>query len=241
MNLIKGFIVFTILILTFVLIVAFKRNDNFIHKDLIIDVDSSFLDKSSVRDFLLKENLLDSSKINYNNLESKFLSNSHVKDVTIYKDLLDNLNIGIEQYQPIARIVSGMLEGNYINKEGHIFPTSQKFSKRVILLHINDKSIDEKTILSSDFGNNLVEMIKYINDSEFFSKIISELEINQNKNIIIHPQFSKQKIIFGYPDNLEEKFEKINIFYKKIIPAKGWNTYRTVNVKFKNQIVCDKS
>ena len=67
------------------------------------------------------------------------------------------------------------------------------------------------------FGNNLVEMIKYINDSEFFSKIISELEINQNKNIIIHPQFSKQKIIFGYPDNLEEKFEKINIFYKKII------------------------
>ena len=55
------------------------------------------------------------------------------------------------------------------------------------------------------------------------------------------PQFSKQKIIFGYPDNLDEKFEKINIFYKKIVPAKGWNTYRTVNVKFKNQIICDKS
>ena len=164
-----------------------------------------------------------------------------MKDVTIYKDLLGNLNIGIEQYQPIARIVSGKLEGNYINKEGHIFPTSQKFSKRVILLRLNDKSIDEKTILSSDFGKNLVDMIKYINDSEFFSKIISEFEINQNKNIIIHPQFSKQKIIFGYPDNLEEKFEKVNIFYKKIIPAKGWNTYKTVNVKFKNQIVCDKS
>ena len=104
MNLIKGSIVFTILILTFLLIIAFKRNDNFIHKDLIIDVDSSFLDKSSVRDFLLKENLLDSSKINYNNLESKFLSNSHVKDVTIYKDLLDNLNIGIEQYQLLQEL-----------------------------------------------------------------------------------------------------------------------------------------
>ena len=65
------------------------------------------------------------------------------------------------------------LHGLIVCKEGHIFPTSQKFSKRVILLHINDNSIDEKTILSSDFGNNLVEMIKYINDSEFFSKIIS--------------------------------------------------------------------
>ena len=142
----KHFVVFTILILNFLLIIVFKKNDNIIHKDLIIEVDSSFLDKSSVRDFLSKETLLDSSKINYNNLETKFLSNSHVKDVTIYKDLLGNLNIGIEQYQPIARIVSGKLEGNYINKEGHIFPTSQKFSKRVILLRLNDKSIDPMII-----------------------------------------------------------------------------------------------
>ena len=104
----------------------------------------------------------------------------------------------------------------------------------------NDFSKDKK-MSSSKFGKDLLNMINYINDDEFFSKIISELEINSSKNIVIHPQFSKQKIIFGYPDDLDEKFEKINLFYKKIIPAKGWNTYRTVNVKFKNQIICDKS
>ena len=96
-------------------------------------------------------------------------------------------------------------------------------------------------MISSEFGKDLLEMINYINNDKFFSKIISEIEINSNKNIIIHPQFSKQKIIFGYPDNFEDKFEKIILFYKKIVPAKGWNTYRTVNVKFKNQIICDKS
>ena len=95
-------------------------------------------------------------------------------------------------------------------------------------------------MISSEFGKDLLEMINYINNDKFFSKIISEIEINSNKNIVIHPQFSKQKIIFGYPDDLEEKFEKINLFYNKIVPAKGWNTYKTVNVKFKNQIICDK-
>ncbi|GIS31352.1 MAG: hypothetical protein Ct9H90mP3_1480 [Flammeovirgaceae bacterium] len=55
-------------------------------------------------------------------------------------------------------------------------------------------------------------MINYINNDKFFSKIISEIEINSNKNIVIPPQFSKQKIIFGYPDVLEENFEKINLF-----------------------------
>ena len=30
------------------------------------------------------------------------------------------------------------------------------------------------------------------------------------------------------------------LFYKNIAPTKGWNTYKTINVKFKNQIICDK-
>ena len=38
----------------------------------------------------------------------------------------------------------------------------------------------------------------------------------------------------------KEKFNKISLFYNKIIPSKGWNTYKTVNVKFKDQIIGDK-
>ena len=85
-----------------------------------------------------------------------------------------------------------------------------------------------------------MEMINYISNDDFLVKIISEIDVDKNKNIIIHPQLSKQKIIFGYPVDLDEKFNKIMIFYNKIAPLKGWNTYKTVNVKFKNQIVCDK-
>ncbi len=84
-------------------------------------------------------------------------------------------------------------------------------------------------------------MINFIKSDDFLSKIISEIEIKTNKNIVIHPQFSKQKFIFGYPDELDDKFEKILLFYKNIGPTKGWNTYKTVNVKFRNQIICDKN
>ena len=30
----------------------------------------------------------------------------------------------------------------------------------------------------------------------------------------------------------------IKIFYKKILPYKGWNSYESVSVKFKGQIIC---
>ena len=80
-----------------------------------------------------------------------------------------------------------------------------------------------------------------IKNADFLKRIISEIDIKEDKNIIIYPQVSKQKIIFGYPDKIDDKFDKLIFFYKKILPAKGWNTYRSVNLKFENQIVCNKN
>ena len=54
---------------------------------------------------------------------------------------------------------------------------------------------------------------------KFLSKIVSEIEVDNYKNIIIRPQISKQKIIFGYPDDLVNKFKKIANFKKKIHDA----------------------
>ena len=52
---------------------------------------------------------------------------------------------------------------------------------------------------------------------------------------------TKQKIYFGNTDNMDNKFKKLELFYKNILPTKGWNYYESVNLKFKNQIVCNKS
>jgi cell division protein FtsQ len=31
------------------------------------------------------------------------------------------------------------------------------------------------------------------------------------------------------------------VFYKKAIPKVGWDTYKTINLKYANQIVCEKN
>ena len=105
------------------------------------------------------------------------------------------------------------------------------------------KNAGAKILLSKEEvikNSNILIQLDLINENDFFRKIISEIDIDRNKNIVIHPVISKQKIIFGYPDMLEEKFQKISLFYNDIVSAKGWNTYKSVNVKFKNQIICDK-
>ena len=223
-------------------LVAFATYDHKVSNNLILMTDSSFINKKSLEKIIFLEmDTLSDEKVNFFEIEKKLHLHPHVKEVKVYKDLTGNLNVSLSQFKPVARIVSGKFSDHYVDKDGIIFPTSKNFSKRVILIHLPDIfNFESNSLTESVFGKDLMNMINLINENDFFRKIISEIDVDRNKNIVIHPVISKQKIIFGYPDMLEEKFQKISLFYNDIVSAKGWNTYKSVNVKFKNQIICDK-
>ena len=236
----KILIVMTNIIFFSLLIIFFGSSDKAFKKYKIIS-DSTFVPKDKIVSILDNYFTKESLNINFNDLEKKIKSNPHIKKVTLYKDLTGNLNVIINQFQPIARIVHENKSIKYFDIDGEIFPTSLGYSHRVLLIFLTSKiNFLNNNLNNTEFGVDLLNMVKYIESDKFLSKIVSEIEVDNFKNIIIRPQISKQKIIFGYPDDLVNKFRKIKIFYEDIAPAKGWNTYSSVNVKYRNQIICDK-
>ena len=240
-KILKNFIyILTTLFIVVIVIFSFKNNLNPI-KEIVVNSENKFLDRYQIESLITEKMNKDSIIKNANIIEKNILANPFVKEIKLYQDLSNKLIVDLVQYQPIARLVSENKKDFYIDLHGNIFPTSTKFSERVLLIHTADNiNFDLKNINSTDYGKKIFTMINYIINDIFLSKIISEIDINNNKNIIIYPQVSKQKIIFGYPEQIDVKFDKLMLFYKKILPAKGWNTYKTVNLKFKNQIICDK-
>ena len=222
------------------LIILFGSSDKAFKKYKIIS-DSTFVPKDKIVSILDNYFTKESLNINFNDLEKKIKSNPHIKKVTLYKDLTGNLNVIVNQFQPIARIIHENKSKKYFDIDGEIFPTSLGYSHRVLLIFLTSKiNFLNNNLNNTEFGVDLLNMVKYIESDKFLSKLVSEIEVDNFKNIIIRPQISKQKIIFGYPDDLVNKFRKIKIFYEDIAPAKGWNTYSSVNVKYRNQIICDK-
>jgi len=57
--------------------------------------------------------------------------------------------------------------------------------------------------------------------------------------ITIFPQVGDERIEFGKPDDVQEKFRKLMIFYKEILPRMGWNKYDRVNLEYEGQIVTE--
>ena len=243
MKILKNSIYIILSLSTFILVVFFFKNKKtkFIN-EIVISSEKKFINKSQIEELIFQELEVDSIIKNINRIEKNILLNPYVKTLKLYQDLNNRLLVDVIQYHPIARIVSEKNKDLYIDLDGNIFPTSIKFSERVILIHIDDNlNFNFRNLNSTDFGQKIFSLINYIKNNDFLKKIISDIDIKEDKNIIIYPQVSKQKIIFGYPDEIDVKFDKLIFFYKKILPAKGWNTYRSVNLKFKNQIVCNKS
>ena len=218
---------------------VYKKENN-----IIFDISSEnrFLNSEEIFD-LTNDIINDSSIIDLNFLEEKIKSNKFIKDIEIYNNLNNVVNININQFKPYARLINNIGDDYYIDINGEIFPVSNKYSERVLLIFFkNYKNIDnEKNINFFQNGNEIFKLINYINRNDFYKKQISQINVLKDGEIIMIPQITKQKIYFGNTDNMEIKFKKLELFYKNILPTKGWNYYESVNLKFKNQIVCNKS
>ena len=173
-------------------------------------------------------------------IEKELLDTKFIQNAEVFKDLEGNLMISINQSRPIARLMSKKMNDRYISNNGEVLPLSKRYTARVVLIDgyyaDNAKLYD---LTKTAYDKQLMDLLKYIDRDKFWKAQIAQLNIDRKGNISIYTQVSKQVVEFGKPVDIAEKFLKLKLFYKNILPAKGWNNYNRVSVKFKDQIVCE--
>ena len=172
-------------------------------------------------------------------LERRVEAHAFVADAQIFYDLKGNLVVDVTQARPIARIYDPLGVDKYIDDRGLVLPVNGKYTARVPLVEIEHKMDLKEAITTSEEGTYLFELLRFIDADDFWKAQIAHLVVEDSGEITMLPQITKQRILFGKPSDLAEKFRKLEVFYKEILPNKGWNTYSLVNLKFKDQIVCE--
>lgn len=203
-----------------------------------------FIDQQDVLDLISAEgtgSLLNQDKgaLDLKALELIIEQHQFVQDAQIYIDLHGNISIDVKQNRPIARVIDSAGDDYYIGSEGNVLPESNHYTARVMLIELADENwLPEYNVKDSKGGEEIFELIQYINGDKFWHSQIAGMKIHNNLDIDLYPQVTKQTILFGKASRIEDKFKRLKTFYKKILPYKGWNTYKTVNLKFNDQIVC---
>jgi cell division protein FtsQ len=174
------------------------------------------------------------STLNLKDMEESIHEEAFVDEAELYRDLKGNLHVKVVLKRPMARIVRSDGPHAYIAEDRSLMPVSTNYSSRVLLLSGDiGEEMDDTSIES------ILELVERIYLDPFWSKQIAQIHVKKNGEVDMYPQVTKQVIEFGLPDNADEKFKKLRIFYKKILPSKGWNAYSRVNVAFKDQIIAE--
>jgi len=214
-------------------------------KDLRVEIVSNngnmFTSESEIMDLMKGDEnilILPISKWDMSEMERRVETNPFVKDAEVYRDVKGNVLVRVNQRKPIGRWYHKYELDSYIDENGNLLPTTARHTARVPLVEIEGLSWD-KNLNETSYGKNLFALLKYIEQDDFWRAQIAHIIVKKNGQIEMIPQVTKQRGFFGMPEDIETKFKKLMIFYKKILPAKGWNTYTTVNLKFKDQIICE--
>jgi cell division protein FtsQ len=202
-------------------------------------VDEKQVLKSIMTEFPMLSAGLSMQEVNLNQIEKMVETQGFVKNAEVFADLKGNIMVEITQHQPMARIVRPLAADGYISTEGVILPTSPTYTSRVMTVEgaFAESLLRQENIAESQA--DLLQLIRYIHEDEFWSAQITGLDIPRKNDIRLYQQVGRQVIEIGDATDLEEKFKKINLFYEQILPAKGWNAYSRVSVKYKGQIVCE--
>ncbi len=226
-----------------------RKQGGAVCKDIVVELDNlhenHFMDEADVLKLVegsgqpVKGVSID--RIKLKEIESKLKYDKHILDADLYGDLKGNLVVDVELRRPIARIVQSDAPDAYIAEDGVIMPVSEKYTSRVVLISgpfVKDL-LESGDLNKSEEGKQILEMIEFINEDKFWKAQVAQLDINSAGKIFIYPQITGQKVEFGKPENIKVKFKKLMIFYKDILPQRGWTRYERVNLEYEGQVIAE--
>jgi cell division protein FtsQ len=176
-------------------------------------------------------------RINFKKIEERVKANRLVKTCQVHRDLSGELTVDIEEHTPLARIISNNRPDDYVTEKGVLIGVSPHYTVRTLLLSGN--YFETIQGLQGTKNKPILDLVKAINEDAFWKAQISQLVVERDGGITLIPEIGNHQIEFGMGIDIEAKFKKLKILYKEILPVQGWDKYKKISVKYKNQIVCE--
>lgn len=214
--------------------VILPGRNNFIERN---EVDKILLDASGA---LIGKDLRD---INIHSLENSLKNNPFIEFAKVYADMDGIIHVEIKQRLPILRIINRANVQFYIDENGLKMPLSENFTANVLVANglIDEDFSGKVESLNTKLAKDLYRMAQFIKADTLWDNQIEQLYVDTKGDIELVPRVGDHKIILGDADSLQTKFRNLLIFYKKAMPKVGWDTYKTINLKYANQVVCEKN
>jgi len=180
----------------------------------------------------------DFRSINTENIEIEIEKHEAILNAEVYEKITRDssaykgvLVVNVEHREPVVRIMS-FVGSYYLDRLGGKIPISSNYTANVLTA---------TGYFGEDYARNeLLPFIIYVENDEFWKAQIEQVHVEKDGNVLLTPLIGEHVIELGRLDDFQEKLGKMKVFYTQVLVKNNWNRYRSINLKYNNQVIAKK-
>ncbi|MCL2130890.1 MAG: hypothetical protein FWH36_00320 [Lentimicrobiaceae bacterium] len=172
------------------------------------------------------------------------------------------VTVKAKQEKVIAKVFDAKNNLFYLAKSGKVLPESPLSAGRVVVANGNislqykphlfanaEEKIDSLKNTKGNYSSiyTVWKIVDYLDENEFWQAQIGQIYVDENGDIKLVPTVGNHLIVFGkirYCDDaskeVEQRFDNLKNVYKQGFKITGWDRYKTINLKFGQEIPCER-
>lgn len=170
-------------------------------------------------------------QIDATRIEQALMRSEYLEKAECVKAHQGVLIIRASQLVPVLRVFDGD-NSYYVNRYGkHMSATASYHA---------DVPVVQGHFTDSYPATRLLPIVQYVESDSLLRSLVTMYTMRDSDNIYIVPAIYGHVVNMGSATDFEAKFRKLKLFYRKVLPAKGWENYDTISVKWDHQVVATR-
>ena len=183
--------------------------------------------------------------LNTHIMERHLAKHDYIAACQIHKDWRGTLHVSVEQERPLARLLTGRGD-HYLTASGRLIPVSADYTSRVVVVsYPHFRAEQSEGFVRSPVGRSLLHLVTHLHADVFWREQVAQINISARGEVSFYPQLAWQEALLGpllqLPPRLADQLSRLKLFYTQVLPTKGWDFYRVVDLRSDGQIIGRKS
>jgi len=173
-------------------------------------------------------------------LERQLEKNPWIFSADLFFDQQHILHINVQQRTPVARLFTPEGSSVYMDENFTVLPV--KMNDAVSLPVFSNFYISPAGANAQDslVMERITSLSKFILADPFWMAQIEQVNINADHSFELVTQVGDQAIRLGTRSDWAAMLDKLKMVYRRISNENGWAKYSTIDLQFKDQVVCIK-
>lgn len=182
------------------------------------------------------------SEIDLEGIEKVIEKLPYVSKAEVYADIDGVMKVRVEQREVILRVINKIGQEYYVDRNGNKIPVTLKYVPRVLVAngHISEGYSNALEPVETVLVQDLIAVVNRVMGDHLWENQIVQIYVNNQGDIEFVPRVGTEILLIGSSDNLDDKLRRLEIYYKNILPKVGTEAYEKVNVKYREQIICER-